>query len=74
MARRFSGQAFDVVEGTTFEVSGTLTGDDVSLTATGGGETLTGNGTLARLAGGEPGENPRPAFGRQLVQFGRMQT
>ena len=49
-----SGQAFDVVGGTLFQVNGTLAGDTVALTATGGGESLTGTGTLTRDAAGAP--------------------
>ena len=51
-----SGEAFDVIEGTTFQVSGTLDGDAVSLTATGGGSTLNGTGTLERNGDGSPRE------------------
>lgn len=51
-----SGQAFEVFEGTTYAVTGSLTGDAVSLTATGGGQTLTGTGTLARHTDGTPDE------------------
>ena len=50
------GEAFDVVEGTTFSVTGSLTGDAVSLTATSGNETLTGSGTLTRNSDGSPRE------------------
>jgi len=52
----FSGEAFDVIEGTTFQVTGTLTGDAVSLTATGGGITNVGSGTLTKNADGSPDE------------------
>ena len=52
----FSGEAFDVVEGTTFQVTGTLTGDAVSLTGTGGGTTYVGSGTLTRNPDGSPDE------------------
>lgn len=52
----FSGEAFEVVEGTTFSVTGTLAGDAVSLTATSGSETLTGSGTLTRNADNSPRE------------------
>ena len=52
----FAGEAFDVVSGTTFAVSGTLAGNTVTLNATGGGETLTGSGTLEPNADGSPRE------------------
>lgn len=52
----FSGEAFNVFDGTTFDVTGTLDGDAVSLTATGGGETVTGTGTLTRFPDGSPDE------------------
>ncbi|MBT8078852.1 MAG: hypothetical protein KJO31_09735 [Gammaproteobacteria bacterium] len=51
-----SGEAFEVVEGTTFSVTGTLTGDSVSLTATSATETLSGSGTLTRNADNSPRE------------------
>lgn len=51
-----SGEAFDVVEGTTFSVTGSLTGDAVSLNASADGETLTGSGTLTRNADNSPRE------------------
>ncbi|MBT8099862.1 MAG: hypothetical protein KJO82_08930, partial [Gammaproteobacteria bacterium] len=51
-----SGQAFDVIEGTLFEVSGTLTGDSAVLSATGGGATFSGTGVLTREADGTPRE------------------
>jgi len=52
----FSGEAFDVYEGTTIQVTGTLTGDAVSLTATGAGGTNVGSGTLTRHPDGSPDE------------------
>ena len=52
----FSGEAFDVVEGMTIQITGTLTGDAVSLTATGGGLTNVGTGTLTRNPDGSPSE------------------
>lgn len=51
-----AGEAFDVVSGTTFSVSGSLAGNAVTLSATGGGETLTGSGTLEPNADGSPRE------------------
>ena len=52
----FSGQAFEVVEGTTYQVTGTLSGDAVSLTASGGGTTALGTGTLTTHPDGSPDE------------------
>ena len=52
----FAGEAFDVVSGTTFSVSGSLSGSAVTLSAAGGGETLTGSGTLESNANGSPRE------------------
>ncbi len=49
-----SGEAFEVFEGQTYGISGTLDGDSVSLTATGGGETIQASGTLTRDAFGDP--------------------
>jgi hypothetical protein len=50
----FAGQAFEPWSDTTFEVTGSLTGDQVALTATGGGETFTATGTLTNDADGNP--------------------
>jgi hypothetical protein len=44
----FSGQAFDIVEGKTYAITGTLAGDAVSLSADGGGVTFSGTGILER--------------------------
>lgn len=52
----FSGEAFEVFEGTRFNVTGTLTGDAVSLTASGGGNTFTAMGTLTINPDGSPDE------------------
>lgn len=51
-----AGEAFDVVTGTTFSVSGSLSGDAVTLSASGGGESLTGSGTLERNTDSSPRE------------------
>ena len=51
-----SGEAFEVFEGTTYQVTGTLTGDTVSVMAVGGGTTLTGTGTLTRFPDNSPDE------------------
>jgi hypothetical protein len=51
-----SGQAFDVYTGNSFQLTGTLTGDAVSLTVVGGGQTFTGSGTLTRHPDGSPDE------------------
>lgn len=52
----FSGQAFEFEPPTTYQVTGTLTGDVVSLSATGGGSTFTGSGTLTSNPDGSPDE------------------
>lgn len=51
-----SGQAFEVFGGTTYTVTGALAGSTVSLSATGGGETLTGTGNLSVFQDGSPDE------------------
>ena len=48
-----SGQVFG---GTIYSVTGTVTGNAVSLKATGGGETLTGTGNLSVFPDGSPDE------------------
>ena len=41
-----TGEAFEATEGTLYSVTGTLTGDELEITATGGGETINGNATV----------------------------
>ena len=48
------GEAFETTEGIFFQVTGSVLGDDVSLTATGGGETINAIATIARDMAGEP--------------------
>ena len=53
---QLEGEAFNVVDGTLFQVSGTLSGDTISIDATSAGETLTGTASLSRLPDGSPRE------------------
>jgi len=48
------GEAYDPGGDTTFNVTGSLTGDEVNLTATGGGQTFTTTGTLKNDSNGNP--------------------
>lgn len=50
----FSGQAFEQSDGSTLDVTGSLNGDDVTLTAVGGGETFEATGTLTNYPDGRP--------------------
>ncbi|MEL6951579.1 MAG: hypothetical protein AAGM16_15835 [Pseudomonadota bacterium] len=50
----FEGEAFDIVTGTTFQVTGELDGTAATFNATGGGSSFTGTGTLSLLADGSP--------------------
>jgi len=50
----FAGEAYDPTGDTTFKVTGDLTGDQVALTATGGGQTFTATGTLKNDGNGNP--------------------
>jgi len=43
-----SGEAFDLVEGQTFDLTGSMTSDAMSLTATSGAETVTATATVGR--------------------------
>lgn len=49
-----TGEAFDAVDAQSFSVSGTLSGDSLSLTATGDTETVTATATVGRDAQGAP--------------------
>ena len=51
-----SGQAFEIFEGRTYTVTGTLTGDAVSLTTSGSGTSFSGVGTLERNPDATPRE------------------
>lgn len=51
-----SGEAFEIFEGTSFQVTGTVNGNMVSITANGGGSSLTGTGTLTRFPDNSPDE------------------
>ncbi|MEM8982330.1 MAG: hypothetical protein AAGC71_04850 [Pseudomonadota bacterium] len=43
-----TGEAFEATDGTIFAITGTLDGDDVTIQATGGGETINGSGRVTR--------------------------
>ncbi|MEO1037799.1 MAG: hypothetical protein AAFX44_19805 [Pseudomonadota bacterium] len=43
-----AGEAFEVFEGVLYTITGSIDGDAVELTAVGGGETITGTGTVTR--------------------------
>lgn len=49
-----SGEAFDLVEGQTFDVTGSVSGDAMSLTATSSAETVTATATVGRDSSGAP--------------------
>ncbi len=50
-----SGEAFEATEGTLYSVSGSLEGDNLDIQAVGGGETISGSGTVReRAADGTP--------------------
>lgn len=51
---QLSGEAFDVISGTLFTVTGGVNGNAVSLSASGGGEVVNGSGTLTSDAEGNP--------------------
>jgi hypothetical protein len=49
-----SGEAFEVYDGVRFQVTGSVSGDAIMLTATGGGETISASGTISRDTQGNP--------------------
>ncbi len=55
-----TGEAFEAFEGTLYTVTGTRNGDDIEVTAVGGGETIVGTGTLSRF---DRNGVPRRVFG-----------
>ncbi|MEM8768136.1 MAG: hypothetical protein AAGE43_11870 [Pseudomonadota bacterium] len=51
---QIAGEVFEVFEGITYQVTGSITGDSVTLTATGGAQPIDASGTVVRSGVGEP--------------------